>query len=101
MTSIIKPSALEYIRESRDDTAFAIFLRGSREKAGKTLKDLSELTGLSRTYIWGLEHGRHVPNLLIAGKLGYAYGANIQTLYKLMMADEEYYSALRSGKTRK
>lgn len=101
MTAILRPSALPILREHRDDTMFALFLRETRAKAGKTLKDLSELTGLSRTYIWGLEHGRHVPNLLIAGKLGDAYGANIQTLYKLMMVDEGYYNALRSGKARK
>jgi transcriptional regulator with XRE-family HTH domain len=97
----LQPSTLPVLRQHRPETAFAVFLRQRRADAGKTLKDFSEATGLSRTYLWGLEHGRHVPNLLIAGKLSEAYGANIQTLYRLLMADEDYYDALRSGKARK
>lgn len=84
-----------------DQTAFAEFLTEKRSGKGQTLLDVSTATGLSRTYIWGLEHGRHVPNLLIAGKLADAYDSDIQTLYNLLMKDEVHYDSFRSGKARK
>lgn len=101
MTSILRPSALPILREHRDDTALSIFLRDRREERALNLTEAAAALGMSRTYVWGLEHGRHVPSLLMAGKLAEVYGTHIRNLYELMMKDEGYYNALRSGKARK
>lgn len=73
-------------------TAFGALLNGSRKAMGKSLDEMAAALGMSKTHLWGLEHGRHAPSLIVAGRLAKAYHLTIMKLYDALMQDEAHYA---------
>ena len=58
---------------------------GARLKALRAERDLSldvlaELSGVSKSYLWSLEHGKNVPTVDAAGKIADALGVRLSYL---------------------
>lgn len=84
-------------RSAQDTTAFSSYVLAQRKAKKLTLEQVAEQSGTSKTYVWGLEHGRHVPSLLMAGRLARVLGTNVDYLYNLLTKDLPHYEKLRPG----
>src|SRR5436305_5854922 len=58
----------------RIQRAFGLRVRQLRERRGLTQEKLADLSGLHRTYIWGIEQGRRNPSLTIVVRIAEALG---------------------------
>jgi transcriptional regulator with XRE-family HTH domain len=61
--------------------AFGTRLRSIRERKGLTQEQLADLSGLHRTYIWGIEQGRRNPSLINIVRIAEALGLKVGDLF--------------------
>lgn len=59
----------------------AIELRAMRHVHGKTLKDVSRVSGLSISYLSDLEHGRAMPTLETLEKIAAVYKTRLELYF--------------------
>ena len=57
-------------------------VREMREKMGLSGRDLAEITGISRPYLWQIEDGRSTPSLTYARKIAAVLGVDIESLFE-------------------
>ena len=72
-------------------TAFGRFIRETRERSNMSLDTLAVRMSSSKSYVWGLENGRHAPSLLTAGRLALVLATTLQNLYDLVKQDAAHY----------
>lgn len=57
-------------------------LKVLRKRHGLKLREISELTGLSVSYISDIERGRTMPSVETCGKLAEVYGVSLSNLFR-------------------
>lgn len=65
-------------------------LRDLRNQRGQSLRDLSELTGLSPGYLSQLENGKAVPSLQVMLKLSNTFNKNLHYFFRHENSGQEY-----------
>lgn len=70
------------------DYTLPVMLKTLRKNIGYTLGGLAEQTGLSKSYLWGLEHGENEPSLRTAAKLAEVLGVPIERLAAALTHNE-------------
>lgn len=77
------------------ETAFSRYIREWRTTNSVSLDTLAEKMNSSKSYIWGLENGRHAPSMLTAGRLVAILQTDLDNIYKLLDEDRAHYEHSR------
>ncbi len=57
-------------------------LRTLRERRNLSLKQLGDLLGISKTFLWGLETGKKIPNIAMLTKICDVFGVACDKLIR-------------------
>lgn len=87
------------------ETALGKYIYHRRDELGLTLDTLAKLMQSSKTFIWGLEHGRHAPSIITGKRLAVALCTTLENIATLVLQDEAHYersnAAAKRIRTRK
>lgn len=67
---------------------FPVLMKKIREDNNYTLDDAAKYIGCSKSYLWGMENGRHEPSLRMGMQICEAYGMDVERLIESLLVGE-------------